>query len=133
MTIQVKNLTKKFKNTLAVSKINFTIDKDKTVGLLGANGCGKTTSIGMLLGLIEPTEGEILINNKKINSTNRVEILSKMNFASPYVELPKKLSVKQNLEVYGRLYGVKNLKKKINDISEELDIKQFLEKKTGEL
>ena len=113
MTIQVKNLTKKFKNTLAVSKINFTIDKDKTVGLLGANGCGKTTSIGMLLGLIEPTEGEILINNKKINSTNRVDILSKMNFASPYVELPKKLTVRQNLEVYGRLYGVVDLTKKL--------------------
>ena len=133
MTIQVKNLTKKFKNTLAVSKINFTIDKDKTVGLLGANGCGKTTSIGMLLGLIEPTEGEILINNKKINSTNRVEILSKMNFASPYVELPKKLTVRQNLEVYGRLYGVVDLTKKIDEISNDLNIKEFLEIKTGEL
>ena len=133
MTIQVKNLTKKFKNTLAVSKINFTIDKDKTVGLLGANGCGKTTSIGMLLGLIEPTEGEILINNKKINSTNRVDILSKMNFASPYVELPKKLTVRQNLEVYGRLYGVVDLTKKIDEISNDLNIKEFLEIKTGEL
>ena len=133
MTIQVKNLTKKFKNTLAVNKINFTIDKDKTVGLLGANGCGKTTSIGMLLGLIEPTEGEILINNKKINSTNRVDILSKMNFASPYVELPKKLTVRQNLEVYGRLYGVVDLTKKIDEISNDLNIKEFLEIKTGEL
>ena len=133
MTIQVKNLTKKFKNTLAVSKINFTIDKDKTVGLLGANGCGKTTSIGMLLGLIEPTEGEILISNKKINSTNRVDILSKMNFASPYVELPKKLTVRQNLEVYGRLYGVVDLTKKIDEIANDLNIKEFLEIKTGEL
>ncbi len=133
MTIQVKNLTKKFKNTLAVNKINFTIDKDKTVGLLGANGCGKTTSIGMLLGLIEPTEGEILINNKRINNANRVDILSKMNFASPYVELPKKLTVHQNLEVYGRLYGVVDLTKKIDEISNDLNIKEFLEIKTGEL
>ena len=133
MTIQVKNLTKKFKNTLAVNKINFTIDKDKTVGLLGANGCGKTTSIGMLLGLIEPTEGEILINNKRINNANRVDILSKMNFASPYVELPKKLTVHQNLEVYGRLYGVADLTKKIDEISNDLNIKEFLEIKTGEL
>ena len=125
MTIQVKNLTKKFKNTLAVSKINFTIDKDKTVGLLEQNGCGKTTSIGMLLGLIEPTEGEILINNKKINSTNRVDILSKMNFASPYVELPKKLTVRQNLEVYGRLYGVVDLTKKIDEISNDLNDKRI--------
>ena len=129
MFIQIKNLTKKFKNSTAVDKINFTIEKNKTVGLLGPNGCGKTTSIGMMLGLIKPSGGEIIINNKNLEKTDRVSILSKMNFASPYVELPKKLSVKQNLEVYGRLYGVKNLKKKINDISEELDIKQFLEKK----
>ena len=133
MFIQIKNLTKKFKNSTAVDKINFTIEKNKTVGLLGPNGCGKTTSIGMMLGLIKPSGGEIIINNKNLEKTDRVSILSKMNFASPYVELPKKLSVKQNLEVYGRLYGVNNLKKKINDISEELDIKQFLEKKTGEL
>ena len=133
MFIQIKNLTKKFKNSTAVDKINFTIEKNKTVGLLGPNGCGKTTSIGMMLGLIKPSGGEIIINKKNLEKTDRVSILSKMNFASPYVELPKKLSVKQNLEVYGRLYGVKNLKKKINDISEELDIKQFLEKKTGEL
>ena len=133
MFIQVKNLTKKFKNSLAVNKINFRIDQNKTVGLLGPNGCGKTTSIGMMLGLIKPSEGEIIIDNKNIDKTDRVSILSKMNFASPYVELPKKLTVKQNLEIYGRLYGVKNLEKKINEISKELDIKNFLEKKTGEL
>ena len=133
MYIQVKNLTKKFKNNLAVNKINFHIEKNKTVGLLGPNGCGKTTSIGMMLGLIEPSEGEIVIDNKNLKKTDRVSILSKMNFASPYIELPKKLTVKQNLEVYGRLYDVKNLEKKINEISEELDIKKFVEKKTGEL
>ncbi len=133
MFVQIKDLTKKFKNSTAVDKINFTIEKNKTVGLLGPNGCGKTTSIGMMLGLIKPSGGEIIINNKNLENTDRVSILSKMNFASPYVELPKKLSVRQNLEVYGRLYAVKNLKKKINDLSEELDIKQFLDKKTGEL
>ena len=133
MFIQVKNLTKKFKNSLAVNKINFQIEKNKTVGLLGPNGCGKTTSIGMMLGLIKPSEGEIIIDNKNLAKTDRVSILSKMNFASPYVELPKKLTVKQNLEVYGRLYGVKNLENKIKQISEELDIKNFLEKQTGEL
>ncbi len=133
MFIQVKNLTKKFKNNLAVNKINFGIEKNKTVGLLGPNGCGKTTSIGMMLGLITPSEGEIIIDNKSLGKTDRVSFLSKMNFASPYVELPKRLTVKQNLEVYGRLYGVKNLEKKINEISKELDIKNFLEKKTGEL
>ena len=133
MFIQVKNLTKKFKNNLAVNKINFGIEKNKTVGLLGPNGCGKTTSIGMMLGLITPSEGEIIIDNKNLGKTDRVSFLSKMNFASPYVELPKRLTVRQNLEVYGRLYGVKNLEKKINEISKELDIKKFLEKKTGEL
>jgi len=133
MFIQVKNLTKKYKNSLAVNKINFNIEQNKTVGLLGPNGCGKTTSIGMMLGLIKPSEGEIIIDNKSLEKTDRVSLLSKMNFASPYVELPKKLTVKQNLEVYGRLYGVKNLEKKIDEISSELDIKVFLQKKTGEL
>ena len=133
MFVQVKNLTKKFKNSIAVNKINFSIEKNKTVGLLGPNGCGKTTSIGMMLGLITPSEGEIIIDNKNLDKTDRVSFLSKMNFASPYVELPKRLTVKQNLQVYGRLYGVKNLEKKINEISKELDIKNFLEKKTGEL
>jgi ABC-2 type transport system ATP-binding protein len=133
MFIQVKNLTKKFKNSIAVDKINFHIQQNKTVGLLGPNGCGKTTSIGMMLGLIRPSEGEIIIDNRNLEKTDRVSILSRMNFASPYVELPKRLTVKQNLEVYGRLYGVKNLRTKINEISKELDIKNFLEKKTGEL
>ena len=133
MFIQVKNLTKKFKNSLAVNKINFEIERNKTVGLLGPNGCGKTTSIGMMLGLIKPSGGEIIIDNQNLEKADRVNILSKMNFASPYVELPKKLTVKQNLEIYGRLYGVKNIIKKIKEISEELDIKKFLEKKTGEL
>ena len=133
MFIQVKNLTKKFKNSLAVNKISFEIEKNKTVGLLGPNGCGKTTSIGMMLGLIKPSGGEIIIDNQNLEKADRVNILSKMNFASPYVELPKRLTVKQNLEIYGRLYGVKNIIKKIKEISEELDIKKFLEKKTGEL
>ena len=133
MYIQIRNLSKIFKKNFAVNKINFEIEKNKTVGLLGPNGCGKTTSIGMILGLIEPTEGEIIINNKNLQSFKRDEILSRINFASPYIELPKKLTVKQNLEVYGRLYGVKNLNKRINEVSEDLDVKNFFEKKTGEL
>ena len=133
MFIQIKNLSKKFKENLAVNSLNFSIEKNQTVGLLGANGCGKTTSIGMMLGIIEPTEGEILIDEKNLNSLDRVQILKKMNFASPYVELPKKLSVKQNLEVYGRLYDVKNLDEKISQLSRDLNLNLFLEKKTGEL
>jgi len=133
MNIEVKNLTKKFKNFTAVNNINFTLEKNKTLGLLGPNGCGKTTSIGMILGLITPTDGEVLINNQNIDNSDRNDLLSKMNFASPYIELPKKLTVIQNLEVYGRLYGVKNLKQRIEEISEELNLNDFLYKKTGEL
>ena len=133
MDIKVKNLTKKFKDYLAVNNINFTLKKNKTLGLLGPNGCGKTTSIGMMLGLITPSSGEVLINNQNVNSANRNDLLSRMNFASPYIELPKKLTVRQNLEVYGRLYGIKDLKNRIEEISNDLNLNNFLLKKTGEL
>ena len=133
MFIQIKNLTKIYNKFLAVNKINFNIEKNKTIGLLGPNGCGKTTSIGMILGLVSPTSGEILIEGKNISELSRDENLKRFNFASPYVELPKKLTVKQNLEIYGRLYGVRNLKNRINEISEDLDIKDFFGRKTGEL
>ncbi len=133
MFIQIKNLTKKFKNTLAVNNINFNIEKNKTVGLLGPNGCGKTTSIGMILGLIKPSGGQIVIDNKNLESLKRDDILSRINFASPYIELPKKLTVRQNLEVYGRLYGIKNLNERIDEVSEDLDIKNFFKRQTGEL
>ena len=133
MFIKIRDLTKIYNNFLAVNKINFQIEKNKTIGLLGPNGCGKTTTIGMMLGLVTPTEGEILIENKSIKSFKRDDILKRFNFASPYVELPKKLTVKQNLEIYGRLYGIKNLNERINEISSDLDIKSFYERKTGEL
>ena len=133
MFIQIKNLSKKYNNYLAVNKINFNIEKNKTIGLLGPNGCGKTTTIGMMLGLVSPSEGEIIVEGKNIDKLSRDKILDRFNFASPYVELPKKLTVKQNLEIYGRLYGIKNLKKRIDEISNDLDIKKFFDKKTGEL
>ena len=133
MFIKINNLSKIYNQYFAVNKINFQIEKNNTVGLLGPNGCGKTTTIGMMLGLVSPTEGEILIENKNINKFKRDEILNRFNFASPYVELPKKLTVKQNLEIYGRLYGIKDLNNRINEISSDLDIKNFFERKTGEL
>ena len=133
MFIEIKNLSKVYNKFSAVNKINFQIEKHKTIGLLGPNGCGKTTTIGMMLGLVSPTEGEILIENKNINSFKRDKILKRFNFASPYVELPKKLTVKQNLEIYGRLYGIENLESRINEISSDLDIKSFFSRKTGEL
>ena len=82
-----------------------------------------------MLGLVTPSEGEIILENRNINTFSRDQILNRFNFASPYVELPKKLTVKQNLEVYGRLYGIKNLSKRINEISSDLDIKNFLKEK----
>ena len=133
MFIQIKNLKKKFNDSFAVNGINFEIDKDRTLGLLGPNGCGKTTSIGMILGLIKPTSGEIIIDNKNLDTYKRDEILARINFASPYIELPKKLTVRQNLEVYSRLYGIKNRKERIDEISEDLNISDFFERKTGEL
>ena len=133
MFIEIKNLSKVYNNYLAVNKINFQIEKNKTIGLLGPNGCGKTTTIGMMLGLVTPSEGEILIDDKNINLFRRDDVLKRFNFASPYVELPKKLTVKQNLEIYGRLYGIQNLNDRINEISSDLDIKNFFNRKTGEL
>tara|TARA_B100000900_G_scaffold232780_1_gene197645 strand:+ start:137 stop:871 length:735 start_codon:yes stop_codon:yes gene_type:complete len=133
MKLEVKNLEKKFKNFTAVNNINFCINEGQTLGVLGPNGCGKTTTIGMLLGLIKPSGGEILINEENFDNLNREKILGKFNFASPYVELPKKLTVKENLEIYGRLYGVKNLTNRIQEISDDLNLGRFLNKKTGEL
>ena len=132
VAIEINNLTKQFKNTLAVKNINFKINKGKIIGLLGPNGCGKTTTMGMMLGLIKPSSGSIIINHKNIEN-NRTSLLEKMNFISPYIELPKKLTVEENLKVYGRLYGVKNLKEKIYTLMEKLNLIELRLRKTGEL
>ena len=134
MTIEIKNLSKEYNNILAVKNINFTINKGSIVGLLGPNGCGKTTTIGMMLGLIKPTSGTVFINGLNIeNENNRTKILEKVNFISPYVELPKKLTVEENLKVYGKLYGVNNLQDKISDLMKQLNLFEFKKRKTGEL
>ena len=133
MKIEVKKLNKKFGKFTAVNNISFVIEKNKTLGLLGPNGCGKTTSIGMMLGLIKPTSGNVLFDGEDINMGKKDYLLSMMNFASPYIELPKKLTVKQNLSIYGKLYSVKNLEDRINEVSKDLNLYSFLEKKTGEL
>ena len=134
MTIEIKNLNKEYNNVLAVKNINFTVNKGSIVGLLGPNGCGKTTTIGMMLGLIKPTSGTVFINGQNIeNENNRTKILEKVNFISPYVELPKKLTVKENLKVYGKMYGVNNLNEKILNLMKELNLLEFEKRKTGEL
>jgi ABC-2 type transport system ATP-binding protein len=131
-SIEINNLNKEYKNILAVKNINFKINKGKTIGLLGPNGCGKSTTIGMMLGLIKPTSGSVLINGKNIEN-NRTSLLEKINFISPYIELPKKLTIEENLKVYGRLYGVKNLNDKILELMETLNLNEFRKRKTGEL
>ncbi len=131
-SIEVINLSKLYNTKKAVNNISFKIDENEIVGLLGPNGCGKTTTIGMILGLLKPTSGQVLINGKNIEN-NKISILHKMNFISPYIELPKKLTVKQNLIVYGKLYNIKNLNERINFLSEKLRLGDLLDKITGEL
>ena len=130
--IVVKNLSKNYPNKAAVKNINFEINKNEILGLLGPNGCGKTTTIAMMLGLLKPTDGIVLIDGEDIEK-NRIQLLHKMNFISPYIELPKKLTVKENLIVYGKLYGVKKVLLRIDYLSEKLRLTDFLDKKTGEL
>ncbi len=131
-SIEVINLSKSYKTKKAVNNINFKINENEIVGLLGPNGCGKTTTIGMILGLLKPTSGQVLINGKNIEN-NKISILHKMNFISPYIELPKKLTVNQNLIVYGKLYNIQNLNERINFLSEKLRLGDLLDKITGEL
>ena len=131
-SIEVINLSKSYSSKKAVKNINFKIGNNEIIGLLGPNGCGKTTTIAMILGLLKPSLGKVLINGLDIN-LNRISLLHSMNFISPYVELPKKLTVKQNLIVYGKLYTVKNLKSRIEYLSNELRLENLLNKVTGEL
>ncbi len=130
--LEIINLSKTFNKKDAVKNISFKLNKNEIVGILGPNGCGKTTTIGMILGLLKPSNGKVLINGIEIE-TRRVDLLDNLNFISPYIELPKRLTVKQNLEVYGRLYDVKDLKFKIEYLTEKLRLKEILHKITGEL
>jgi len=131
-SVEVINLSKSYDSKDAVKNINFSIKGNEIIGLLGPNGCGKTTTIGMLLGLLKPSSGQIFINGLKTEK-NRIDILQKINFISPYIELPKKLTVKQNLIVYGKLYSVLNLEKRIEYLAEKLRLEDLLNKITGEL
>ena len=130
--IEVKKLNKIYDKIIAVKDLTFEINKGKIIGLLGPNGCGKTTTIAMILGLLKPTSGEVIIKGKNIEK-ERINLLEKMNFISPYVELPKKLTVEENLKVYADLYGVTNANEKIYELVNELRLNEFFKKKTGEL
>ena len=131
-SIVVENLSKNYQRKEAVKDINFTIGENEILGLLGPNGCGKTTTIAMMLGLLKPTKGKVIIHGKDIE-INRISLLHKMNFISPYIELPKKLTVRENLIVYAKLYGVKKIKNRIEYLSNKLRLDEFIDEKTGEL
>ena len=130
--LEIIDLSKSYDLKEAVRNISFEVNENEIIGILGPNGCGKTTTIGMILGLLKPSKGKVLINGIEIEK-QRVGLLNELNFISPYIELPKKLTVKQNLEVYGRLYDVKELENKIDYLIEKLRLNEFINKITGEL
>ena len=131
-SIIVEHLSKNYQKKEAVKNINFTIDENEILGLLGPNGCGKTTTIAMMLGLLKPSNGRVLIHGKDIEK-NRISLLHKMNFISPYIELPKKLTVRENLIVYAKLYSVKRIGERIDYLINKLRLNEFINEKTGEL
>tara|TARA_R110000787_G_scaffold35311_4_gene90789 strand:+ start:1534 stop:2322 length:789 start_codon:yes stop_codon:yes gene_type:complete len=130
--IKVEGLTKRFDDVVAVNGISFEVEAGGITALLGGNGAGKTTTIGMLLGLLLPTGGAIsILGHDMIRS--RHQVLSRMNFGSPYVDLPKRLTVRQNLAVFAGLYGLKTPRERIAALAEELAIGAFLDRPTGQL
>ncbi|GEO38647.1 ABC transporter [Skermanella aerolata] len=130
--IKVEGLTKRFDDTTAVDAISFAVPAGTVVGLLGGNGAGKTTTISMLLGLLLPTSGTIEVLGVDM-LRHRHRVLTRMNFSSPYVDLPHRLTVAENLTVYGHLYGLAGVRRRVAEIAEALDIAQFLKKPVGKL
>ena len=128
--IQVDGLTKRFGDVCAVNGISFSVARGQTVALLGGNGAGKTTTISMLLGLLLPTGGRIEILGADI-VRRRYRVLPRMNFSSPYVDLPHRLTVRQNLNVYAALYRVRRRAEVIERLAAELDITRFLERQAS--
>ena len=130
--IQVEALTKRYDTTLAVDDISFAAAAGTTLGLLGGNGAGKTTTIAMLLGILLPSAGSIRILGHDM-ATDRFAALARMNFSSPYIALPGRLSVAENLRVYGHLYDVPQLERRIGELASELDLAAFLHRPAGQL
>ena len=130
--IRVSSLTKRYGDVLAVDTIDFTAQAGATIGLLGGNGAGKTTTIAMLLGLLVPTAGAITVLGHDM-ARDRFAALARMNFSSPYVALPQRLSVAENLRVYGHLYNVRGIEQRIAELAEELDLGALLDRPAGQL
>src|SRR5579875_1253952 len=130
--IVVEGLTKRYGETLAVDGIDFAVASGRTLGLLGGNGSGKTTTIAMLLGLLIPTSGRVSVLGFDL-AKDRFPALARMNFSSPYVSLPHRLTVAENLRVYGHLYGVRRAERRIAELARELDLGELLDRRAGEL
>lgn len=130
--LRVEGLTKRYGETLALDRLGFALAPGRTLGLLGGNGAGKTTTIAMLLGLLIPTAGSIQVLGRDM-ARDRFAALARMNFSSPYVSLPARLSVAENLRVYGHLYGVRGLEARIRELAAQLDLGPLLNRAAGEL
>jgi ABC-2 type transport system ATP-binding protein len=130
--IDVAHLVKIYKNTRAVDDISFSIARGSITGLLGGNGAGKTTTIAMIMGLVLPTSGRIAVLGHPMPSES-AHVLGRMNFESPYVDMPGRLTVRQNLTIFGRLYSVAHLKARIEKLAAQLDLGDFIDRPNGKL
>jgi ABC-2 type transport system ATP-binding protein len=130
--ILVRQLTKRFKETVAVDGIDFAVERGVTTALLGGNGAGKTTTLAMLLGLLLPSEGDILVFGTNMQR-HRYRVLPRLNFSSPYLELPHRMTVRENLAVFGKLHGVIHVKQRIEALAEDLQLGDFLNRLVGRL
>src|SRR6201991_4903522 len=128
--IDVSHLVKDYKTTRAVDDVSFSIPRGSVTGLLGGNGAGKTTTISMIMGLVSPTSGRVSVLGHGMPEQS-AEVLGRMNFESPYVDMPGRLTVRQNLNVFGRLYGVANLTERIGSLAADLDLEKFLPRRNG--
>lgn len=130
--IEVVGLTKRFETVTAVDGLTFEVEAGTTVALLGGNGAGKTTTLAMLLGLLEPTAGEVRVLGHDMRR-ERAHVLPRMNFSSPYVDLPHRLSTRQNLKIYGHLYGIADVGARVTGLIEDLDLAGFADRPVGSL
>ncbi|MGY4400686.1 ABC-2 type transport system ATP-binding protein [Bradyrhizobium sp. USDA 3315] len=130
--IDVAHLVKVYKTARAVDDISFRIARGSITGLLGGNGAGKTTTIAMIMGLVLPTSGSVEVLGARIPE-QRYDVLGRMNFESPYVDMPMRLTVRQNLTIFGRLYAVQRLRERIDQLADDLDLKEFLDRSNGKL
>jgi ABC-2 type transport system ATP-binding protein len=130
--IFVEGLSKRYRDVVAVGGVSFTVARGSFTALLGGNGAGKTTTLAMLLGLVRPTAGTIVILGKDF-SRHAKALLAQMNFQSPYADLPRRLTVRQNLTIYAHLYGVMSVKERVRDLAQELDLANLLDRPLGEL